>query len=713
MRPSTRKALAVALAAVLLGAACHYTPTDSWSPGAIDARVQINDLLYQADLAEEGGDGEAAQQLRAEAAAIECEHFGCKQPAGDTQISFDPTLSGGFFSAPWPSDTRLAGDGSIDMAGFPGRAGSPIADLVIGAGEGITFGFGTNSAVYFQADAPIDATSLPRAAEESVQRRGTAMLLNLDDPSAAPVPLLVDVADTATELRPANLVALLPYPGHPLEPATRYAAVLFDEVRDIDGDRLASSPLLAQLDGPAPGGVDGATWAQLRSHRDEALEAVRQRTLWHPSEVLALTVFTTQSPTDEMAAVAAAVADLPQPEPLEVSLDPGSCSGAALTAHGSGRLALPVWQQGERPFLTAGGGIVVDGTGRAVQNGVETGSDGQGVVVDLAIPCGPAPAAGWPVLIFMDGTGGSAQAGWISELGADLPFAVISIAPMYSSDRLTVAPPPFDDPGFQFFNYLNPLAARTNLVQQAADVLYLQRLAGGLDLESTEVDARLDAGTVVMAGHSQGATSLPLTLAFASDVAGAFLSASGGGLYHSIVHREDVRTLVDGILGTQPGELDMFHPYPQLLQTFAEGGDATNYASMIDTDIVLYGGLRDGCTAIEVSTQLAQALGVPVARPQARRPLFGDPFLSTVAGYESPFEPFVVETPVSQNLPGGRTGVVVQVDAGHFGASTYPDIGRSFVTSIAEGGPAVVNPGPTPPVAPGSSCPRYGPAPGA
>ena len=96
-----------------------------------------------------------------------------------------------------------------------------------------------------------------------------------------------------------------------------------------------------------------------------------------------------------------------------------------------------------------------------------------------------------------------------------------------------------------------------------------------------------------MAGHSQGALTLPLTLAVDHGVQGAFLSSGGAGLYHSIVHRNDVRTLVDGLLGTGPsGELDIFHPYPQILQTFAEPGDSANYAADVDTNLVVYAGLR-------------------------------------------------------------------------------------------------------------------------
>jgi hypothetical protein len=273
-----------------------------------------------------------------------------------------------------------------------------------------------------------------------------------------------------------------------------------------------------------------------------------------------------------------------------------------------------------------------------------------------------------------------------------------------------VAAAPFNTPDFQFFNYLNPLAARTNQLQQAADMLYLQRLAQNLALAPGEAGStvtHLDASKVVMAGHSQGAGTLPLTLAFDPFVQGAFLSAAGGGLYHSIVHRADVRALVDGILGTSPGELDIFHPYPQILQTFAEGGDSTNYASMITNDLLLYAGLRDGCTSIEVATQLAEALDIPIANPQARNPLYGPALPPGAAGYRSPFEPEVIDLPVTANEPGGRTAVMVEVDTGHFGASSYPSIGRSFVDSLAFTGTPVVDPGPLPPVPTDTQCVRF------
>ena len=708
------RALAIAAVLILLAAGCKFRPGNTTHPEARAARQQINQLLDAAASADAEGDSDTAAERRQQAEALTCEVFGCKPEPGGTTVRFDPAEDA-FFASPWPSDTRRLADGSLDLTGFPGRDTLPIADLVLSLGEAATFGFGTNSAIYFQTTAPVDLASVPVVAEVSLGERSHVMLLDLDDPEAPRVPLLAMVNHDASDLRPANLLAVLPYPGHPLRADTRYAAVVFDGVRDMAGDPLAPSPTIAALDGDAPPGVDAGLWENLRDQRDETLAAVRSQTMWHPTEVVAFSVFTTQDVTREMDAVATAVTELPAPELLSRTPNSEPCS-VGETSRSRGRIALPVWQAGERPYIVSGGDIVLDVDGRAVQQAEEMGADGQGVLVDVAVPCGPAPADGWPMLLFMDGTGGSANAS-IPELGPDLPYVVVSIAPMFSSDRAVAAPPPFDDPGFQFFNYANPLGARNNQIQQAADMLYLQRAVAALTFETGEagggIDGRIDVDTVVMAGHSQGATTLPLTLASTDDVRGAFLSASGGGLAHSVVHRGDVRDILEDLLGIGPDELDLFHPYPQLLQTFAEVGDPTNFAHRVSADVVMYAGLSDGCTAIEVSTQLATALEVPVVNPLARSPLFGIDLWGHDADWRSDFEPPVAAAPVSQNLADGRTGAVVQVDTGHFGASRYPAIGRTFVDSIAAGGPTVIDPGETPPLAPGASCPRHTPVPAA
>jgi hypothetical protein len=649
------------------------------APGVSGLHPLVNHLLDLADVADARGDRPAADRFQHDADELECRVFRCPAPVGRVTVAMDPTTSGGFMSMPWPADTRRNADGTIDLTGFPGRA-NPLVDLVLGNGSAVTHGFGTNAAVYMQTTGPLDPATLPTA-DQSVGERATTMLLDLNNPEAAPVPLLSNYKPTSTPLRPGNLIALLPYPGHPLTPGHRYAAVAFNRLLDTRGLRLAPSPLLKQLNGPSPAGVPAATWNELRAERDATIHAVRTRTEWHPRDVVAFTVFTTQQITPELQAIAAAIRSLPSPAP--VSRASGSCSPGVSQASIYGTLDLPKWQAGTSPYTLDGGQIVVGSDGHAIQQSTER------AVFQMAWPCAPAPARGWPILLFMDGTGAGPNATFISQLDEPqhpLPYLVLSIAPLYSGDRFV--PNPVLPGDLNFFNFVNPLAGRTNQLQQAADMLYLKRVAQGIKLAPSEafggVAPNTDNRTVVIAGHSQGAVTLPLTLAADPTIRAAFESSGGAGLYDSIVHRGDVREFLAPFVPTLPGELDKFLPAVQAVQTIGEIGDAANYAPLVRTaDVAVYAGWVDGCTTIESTIHLANALGIQVANPIGG-PVFGS----------ARFEPSVVALPVSKNLRHRRTGVMVEVNDGHFGASFNPSIGRSFVDSIAKGGPATVDPGP-------------------
>src|SRR5262249_6626536 len=147
--------------------------------------------------------------------------------------------------------------------------------------------------------------------------------------------------------------------------------------------------------------VDATRWAALQQQRADVLDYVAQHTAWQSNQLVAFSVFTTQDATSEMDAIAAAVAALPSPTP--VSRGAGNCSpSGALIATVNGTLTLPKWQAGPYPYTLTGGGIVVSG-GVAVQQSTES------VALQMTFPCGPAPANGWPILLFMDGTGGSAH----------------------------------------------------------------------------------------------------------------------------------------------------------------------------------------------------------------------------------------------------------------------------------------------------------------
>ena len=619
-------------------------------------------------------------------------------------IAMDPDHSDGFFSLPWPNDIRMVA-GHIDLTGFPGSSNA-LVNTILTAGSANTAAFGTNAALFFQSSVNIDPATLPSAAQ-SVTDGATAMLVNLDDPSAARIPLLVDFRVAGTPLRPPRLLTLLPYPGHPLTGANRYAAILFNGIASA-GYSLTQSPLVAELDDAwnATKPVDATAWAALQAQRNDVYSYVNMYTDWSAAEVVAFTVFTTQNPVAEMEAIVAAIENLPAPTPI--SRTSGNCAGSpgANRTMISGSLGLPKWQQGDFPYMsTADGGGIVVMSGQAVQQGTET------VAFELTLPCGSPPANGWPILLFMDGTGASANVNDIPYLGINnasspgLPYVVATIAPLYSGDRYVPGLPiPYNQSEFLYFNYLNPLAGRTNQLQQASEMIYLRRVIEGLTFSPSEAGTAVlvetDDSIVVIAGHSQGALTTPHVLAVDPSFTGGFISAGGGGLYNTVLHRGDIRPLIDFILTTPPGELDMFHPVVHVLQVLAEGGDAANYAPHVDTAHVLsLGGKIDGCSPLEVVSVIGTAMGLSVVNPQVH-PMFGS----------ASFEPPVATLPVTGNLPGPRTGVTVELNTGHFGAVTNPDLGRSFVTSLATGAVPTVN---VPALFSDSiaGCPRYDPLP--
>jgi hypothetical protein len=259
-------------------------------------------------------------------AATQTARIGCAGEA--VAVKMDAAIAGGFFSLPWPNDVRVAAGGTLNLTGFPGSQNNPIIQLILARGAKVTTGFGTNAAVFFQTTGAIDAASLP-GAEASLTDSATAMLVNLDEPEAPRVPLLVDFKADAGNVRPANLLALLPYPGHPLQPRTRYAAILFTGIHDAQGMPLQPAPLLGEMSAAARGSsvTNSDNLDALLAQRDAVFAYVAAHTTWLPSQVAAFTVYTTQDPVGDMSAIRAAVDALPSPTP--VSRGEGSCPAGA------------------------------------------------------------------------------------------------------------------------------------------------------------------------------------------------------------------------------------------------------------------------------------------------------------------------------------------------------------------------------------------------
>ncbi|MFN8105451.1 MAG: hypothetical protein U0U69_13410 [Acidimicrobiia bacterium] len=617
--------------------------------------------------------------------------------ACNVRPNMTPGGPGGFFATPWPNDVRTRADGTIDLGGFPGRWNG-IVNSVMQKGEVATRGFGPNASAYFTFDGPLDTSSLPTPTG-SLADDSPVVLVNVDPDSPRRgdrTPVQVDFRAAPSFYRPANLLSVMPYPGFPLDDATTYAVVLRRGLRNTSGAAVSRAAYLSRIDHPwsADAGYPQDVFERLQ----EQWQAVKE--LVDPGDVLAFTAYTTQTITPTMEAIQAASEELPLPSPRDVHV-------VADCSYGGGRVTLdgvadlPRWQAGKSPYLDTGGNVVVVDA-KAVKQADET------VHFRAVFPCGTPPPGGWPVVTHIDGTGANYDraSDFVDTYfapPAQLDVAVFSIAPVFSGDRadpglaelsrrlaaLGVNLAGFDLTELAFYNFFNPVAGRDNQLQQAADASFLRRLAsvftatvdsgGGVPVTLTT-----DPGRVMYSGHSQGSTSVAPALAVDPGFSAAFLSSAGAGLYHAIIHRGDIRPLVDALLFTNRTELSEAHPIVQVLQTLAEGGDSANYASAILTpNVLMTNGMDDGCQPREAAFHLATAAGFDVATP----------VLKPVPGIEDLLGRAPLDRPISGNLGDGRTGAIVEIEGGHFVSRTNPELVRGWVDSWAATGHAVVDAG--------------------
>ena len=157
----------------------------------------------------------------------------CSSTLPSTQVQHD--LSG-FFTHPWPSNTRLLG-GRPDLTHFPNPTENPLIDQFIEV-AGTIDGFGTNSPIYFPLSSTIDTTFLPTPSE-SISDESCVTLINIDPDSqyrGEIIPVQWDFQEEETNWQPANFLSVSPVWGFPLRPATQYAVVLTTELVNYDKD---------------------------------------------------------------------------------------------------------------------------------------------------------------------------------------------------------------------------------------------------------------------------------------------------------------------------------------------------------------------------------------------------------------------------------------------------------------------------------------------
>lgn len=505
---------------------------------------------------------------------------------------------GDFFRLPFPTDVRKDGD-KLDLSNFPTPGSSLLGvdpvQLYVDAITENDSGWGTYPTVLFRFSGPFDFATL---AVDAVQ------FVDITDPAAGRnVGWRRFYTDARTNYICDNFVAVSPPLGRPLEPGHTYAVYILSEAGGVtltgrgDGKAVvASDNMTAVLKAAAPADAKlkaaHSAFAPLRAYLAAENEPV--------ANVLTASVFTVADVRKPMTDLAAAVAAADAPTASDWvkcgGAEPSPCAdvegdrdcGADVDGYDEyhALLSIPVYQQGTAPYLTPKDGGGIDTTKPRTEE----------VCMSITVPEGPAPAAGWPAVVFAHGTGGNFRNHVRDEVAgvlaaASSQFAVIGIDQVEHGPRRGESK---ESPNNLFFNFLNPAVTRGNPLQGAADQLSVARFAKALDASAATTTGeaiKVDGTKLFFFGHSQGSTEGSLMLPFGDDFKAAVLSGNGASLRDAL----RTKTKPENIAGVLPlvlqdpamSDADLGpgvtqnHPVLSLLQQWIDPADPLNFASLI------------------------------------------------------------------------------------------------------------------------------------
>ena len=626
------------------------------------------------------------------------------------------------YAAPFPGEHLRDGDGRIDLSRAPNPLRAEIVDRIHLALAGID-GFGTTSPVHFRLDGDLDESLLPDAFA-SLSTDSPILLIDVDPDSperGRARPFDAFFQDDAGPYGDRHMLTLVPVQGVPLRARTLYAALVTDRLRGAHGEPMARAPAMQSLlDGTAPAGLtpDAA---------DAFLDALATlRTLGQPVErLVAMTAFRTADPLAVMRRAVDASAALP---PLPVVTQPAPTDTFDDFCVLEGTVRVPVFQAGSPPYLTEGGGWVLDGSGTPVWQHDEDAR----VVVTL--PRAPMPARGFPTTVLVrTGAGGNrplvdrgtraVEGGEAVTPGtgpalefARAGFAGVSIEGPHGGSRNVSG----GDEQFLVFNIQNPIALRDNLRQSALELVLLARVLDTLTVDARSCpglvtpdgsgQARFDTAHLALMGHSMGASIAPIAAAFEPRYGAVVLSGAGGSWLENVLHKErplDVRPLAEALLrySGRMRSLRADDPMLGLLQWAGEAADTPVYARLL-VDAPEVGGPRhvlmfQGIVDHYILPPIANALSISLAVDRA------GPALDSTTPELAPYRPLDALLPLrgrggiplpaqgNRMLEGAAvTAVVVQhpsdgIEDGHeivFQTEGPRSQYRCFLRTFAEGG---------------------------
>ncbi len=532
---------------------------------------------------------------------------------------------------PFPSDALLLNDGRVQLEQFPNPTNASTLQDYLLIFQSELRGFATSAALYVGFTEAMDQASFSTDAGTALTTGASVYLVDIDPDSPEQgrrYPLQLRYRDEPSVYLPAHHLIILPPFGATLRGGTTYALILTRDVRSATGEPLQRSAALdaalrAECEDRAPPRIRQAlsplkTW--LQSQAD-------------PEAVAGATVFTTRDSVADVRALADAVRSLAPVTATDWRLLKETQSSVQYTAE----VRLPGFQAGRRPYWTPtdGGDLVRTPEGFAVDHFETTR-------ISVAVPRGGSmPVDGWPVVLYSHGTGGShlsALQASVADVLASRGIATIGYDGTLHGPRA----PAGTDPNLAFFNLFNPVAARANVLQGAADLVAMTRAVPVLTVPTTvgPPGHRFDAGRLAFLGHSQGALVGAPYLSADDTPRAVVFSGHGAILTITLLQRKDIadfEALLTLLLGLPDNTLDEFHPVVNLFQQFIEPGDPIAYARAFNTApgasgtnegrergptaILMVEGLEDRAAPPLGQEAFSVAARLPVIEPVARLPL--------------------------------------------------------------------------------------------
>ena len=617
------------------------------------------------------------------------------------------------YAAPWPAE-HLRLDGGISLTGFPRPHDDGLVDRMAAVIEADADGFATTAPVHFAASAPLDPAALPTLMSTTAPD-ATVFVVSVDpdaDDHGTRYPIDVHYQADGGPLGAPHLLTIVPLQGVPLQPGTRYAAVVRRVLGDASGSPLGVPLALARaLDGQRPDGLLDAAWAEIDAGLAEldALGVDR-------AEIAGLAVFRTGHPQAAMSrwldhALSAALPSPPALEPHEIFDDYCVFEGT---------MDLPIYQVGAPPFLDTGGGWTLDAAGDPAVQGVETAR------VVVTVPRSPPPPGGHPTLVFIRTGGGGdrplVDRGVRGEPGGDplVPgsgpalelaragWAGVSVDGPHGGLRNVMG----GDEQLLIFNIDNPEALRDNIRQSALEIALLAEVLGDWTIDAAacpgaDGTATLDPDRLALMGHSMGATIAPLALAVQPAYRAVVLSGAGGSWIENVLYKQsplEVRPVAELILGYHliGRTLAAGDPALTLLQWAGEPADPPIFGRAITaerantsqgTHILMLQGIVDTYILPPIANATSLSLGLDLAGPSL------DAAHPTVGTTHRPLEALLhlvgattATLPVAGNAD-GVTAVVVQhpedgIEDGHevvFQTAAPKHAYRCFLEDLAAG----------------------------